>query len=1521
MKFSLLKNAKKMMAVFLTAVITATQVPSFQGGFVKEVAAAEYTGDSWAKPYLNNLYYRGIMRGDQTGNLNPEREITRAEFVSILNRGLGYDYSNIGDKIPFRDVTGTEWYADDINLAYNMGYFAGNAQSTAGAEDSLTREQSVALICRNLKVEDVKGEVLEFTDSRSFNDWSRGSIAAAAQKGYVNGYSDGTFRPFNNITRGEAAKIFSDAFGELITQPGETSLGEVLGNVTVATSGVTLRDTIIDGDLYITNGVGTGYTTFDNVTVLGEVIISGAGESNAGDTSINFTDSSIETLTVNNMEGKIVTVRADGETFINRTVIRTDTYLEELTYGDGGFGDVELDGDEDTELHLSGAFDTVTVYGRENELYLNKGSIDNLIVDEDAVDSKVQLDRNVVVHRADMDSNATITGRGDIGTLNINASGVSTSMLPDVIIIRPGLTANIAGKIMTSQDAEESSSSPRILAGYPEVVEIEPTAVVGLFETNKPGKIYWTITLADDDEDLDDNDITIPKKSLVDIIASGTIDSKESYSELRTSISSLKSDTEYVLTAVLEDDRGDISPQKDEVFTTVDNLVPNFVSGYPKVGEAGSTYVNIDVLTTKDCKAYWVAYPVGRVAPTERELLKQKFDGEVTKGITKNLKKNIESEIKVDGLTEKQTYDFYIILSDGQNNSAMKKITITAGDETPPKFLDETPKSDKITDKSVDVKYKLDENATIYYVLCDRGAEFPAPIPPETKPPALDSKEAIQAVITANNTLKNGKATARGEVEGTLKLSGLAPEKTYDLYMVAQDRSGNTTNVIKLVIKTADVIPPTAKQEFTDTHEDEGQEPGTGEPLPETDIRIVFSEEVWDLENRSSITPESLVEHQNIKMYDLTASPLKKVEVELDLSLAKIEVDEEEGNTIITLSQYVTNLNSGNKYQIELNDIVDTSSNKMRNKTLLPEFTTVSPLVELETTVQPEDMDSTFKLNPQAVKTSDNLLFDMIIESDTNIEFDLYEKNEEGIFIPKNLSNPDYNTSILANEATTLHYILDRQINGEKTYTFERFNELTNREYGIRIISIDGNPEREGWSKTINLNIKCVMGPKTSLEVIAGNPKSGLSSAISQGAVVINTPEPFSLIIPFTDTVVPEFVSPGYPDPDYPLLDNDNNPLNGLSQVGDTVVVPIVKTTKKATFYYLIAPKGFVENPNIFDIMAEAANSSNNAMGIRGAVLGKEEIPAGDTVVEVEIEGLSPNTEYEMFCFLKGTPPETSPVTLRTFTTVDIEPPSVALEVVDRGEDYVTINITVDKDSTINWIMFPERLCPDPVTEDIILNGTESGSASNPYRPVGFGEKQVKVDPKTGTAVWSVTVTGLERNIYYNFFAIAKCTIGGPYSNPPASLASPVTPADLTPPDISIVTSISNTSIPNAPYTGNLNITFSEPVWYIEREGDRPRQLTPAKLSEQGILKVMSDGSAYIREYSPSDQNQPVKSMSIPFRNIIHNDMITLDFILCDANGNVAGTLSFRFEDKEDSSDSQRTRRSSEWTYSFVKEN
>lgn len=1529
-------KAKKMIAIAAAISMLTSQFFVSEGLLLKQTYAAGFNmnGSKWSEPYLRSLYDNGIMSGDTNGNMNPDNDITRAEFVTMLNKGMGYHETT--GKTKFRDITGTEWYANEIDIAATQGYFVGSGRNISGASDNLTREQAVAFLTRNLKYEEDDRVNTDFVDGMSFPTWSRGSINAAADKGVITGYRDGTFRPKNNITRAEAGTILYNALGKIINQPGDYTYGNIDGNITISKSGVTLHDTVINGDLYITEGVELGFTNLRNVTVTGQVIISGAGESNVGASSIVFTDSTIREMIINAPQDKPVSVKVDGSTQITNTKIKSNSYLEELSDLEGGFENVELNGPEDTDLHLRGTYGTVTVKGEENNLYLDSGEINTLVIDETAEGSTTTIDERAYVAEAFIDVKTDIKGNGDIGQANINADGVTISMLPDSIILRPGTTARINGKTMTSKDAEEASSFPRILSRYPKMDLIEATKVSILVKTNKPGTVYWAVTESDT-ASVSDDDLLKPERRK-DIIKSGRITTAKSDTEYTINVSGLTKDAEYTLTAALVDDREDISTRERITFTTTDNTSPQYLSGSPRIKETTNTTATISAVTNKDLTTYWALFPTGSLAPTAYEVRRGNLSGHLAKGTIKDCKKNIEFEFGISGLEEKTTYDLYIVGRDDveQKDTSMKKLTFTTSDKTSPHFMEDYPKSNKVTKTSVEMLYKVDEDAKVYYVVMDRGEDFPPPPVGSMIIPPLTSDEAKLAIINGVTGISKGSGTAKSEVEGKLNVTRLQEEVAYDIYMVAVDNEGNMSEIEKRLIKTLDEIPPTATQEFTEMMDEY--------PTASTDVRIVFSEEVKVIEDNEfvDLAPENLANH--ITLYDLTTVETKTVEINFNRATVTLE----KGKTVVTFPSRTIPMSSGSRYQFELNGIVDTTNNKMEDKTMLPEFRTVPSLVSLVQTIAPQDYDVTFTATPQSNDTNDELLYDMLIYSTSNITFDLYEKGPNdadfrlltGTRIDLTTGQEvDYDAQINASDSDTgtngisLHHILDRVMHNEPTYLFERFNQLEPKEYAIKIRSIDGKPESAGWTANVSMSIKCIVGSRTTLQPAAGAPVKGFDDAIAAGALEVTSPMPFNMTIPFTDTVVPKFIE-GYPMLDEFQTDAPDQYPATYQYVSDYTIRPRLQTDKEATMYYMIMPRTNVENATITaqDVFYGTINGAN-------VIKGRHSIPNPYIIMDnLEIEGLEPATDYIMYSVLKGTPADPSPLYINRFRTKDLVPPTITNILVllndNNATDTRTIQLTVDKTSTLYYVVYPAATSTNgyaggQINAEQIKNGYTEPS----NQPLVGGQQIIEVDPEVGLTTVEIPIKGLRPGVKYIFHAVARNYLGTSTAlgyDSEVKWSDEFGALDLIPPSITIGYNVSpwNTGDSDELYSGSVTVSSDEALYYMGRDGSinpltyevllNNLDVTP----KSGEIVLDTQGRSRKAEFKMTKNDitmsvardmegravgEGISSFTLNYTNIhLGEGRITFPYPICDvegnaipnANGGARGTLSLVFRER-----------------------
>lgn len=170
------------------------------------------TVNYWAANFVDYLYNAGITTGYADGTFRPNQNITRAQFAVMLYRYLGLDeskYANVS--LPFADTGKIADYAiPAIKALYSEGIINGSTGKDGrmyfNPNASLTRAQAATMIGRTQE----KGYAsvsLTFKDTGKIPAYAASYIQTMAAQGVISGYEDGSFKPNNNITRGQMAKI------------------------------------------------------------------------------------------------------------------------------------------------------------------------------------------------------------------------------------------------------------------------------------------------------------------------------------------------------------------------------------------------------------------------------------------------------------------------------------------------------------------------------------------------------------------------------------------------------------------------------------------------------------------------------------------------------------------------------------------------------------------------------------------------------------------------------------------------------------------------------------------------------------------------------------------------------------------------------------------------------------------------------------------------------------------------------------------------------------------------------------------------------------------------------------------------------------------------------------------------------------------------------------------------------------------------------------------------------------------
>ena len=153
---------------------------------------------------LNRTDHFAFLVGYTGGTFGPERNMTRAEVTTMFARLLTEQIE--ADKTyssTFNDVAKNCWAANYIGYMQQFGIITGYSDGSFRPDAPVTRAEFAAIASRFEKLTE---------GSKSFTDvpdtyWAARYINFAATRGWVTGYSDGTFKPENPITRAEVAAV------------------------------------------------------------------------------------------------------------------------------------------------------------------------------------------------------------------------------------------------------------------------------------------------------------------------------------------------------------------------------------------------------------------------------------------------------------------------------------------------------------------------------------------------------------------------------------------------------------------------------------------------------------------------------------------------------------------------------------------------------------------------------------------------------------------------------------------------------------------------------------------------------------------------------------------------------------------------------------------------------------------------------------------------------------------------------------------------------------------------------------------------------------------------------------------------------------------------------------------------------------------------------------------------------------------------------------------------------------------
>ena len=191
----------------------------------------------WAQSLILKYYEDGIVSGYDDNQFKPNNPVTRAEFIKILVHA----YTALFDDLPwpvetvdigdspdvatekFTDVPKDAWYKNHLNFAIEYKLIAVGADQKFRPGDKISRSEVLAILSRifieskDFDFESYADKSYKFSDLDVMPPWARQYLDSAYGLKLIKGYSDGTIKPLNNVTRAEAVVFVDNAMTAIVS--------------------------------------------------------------------------------------------------------------------------------------------------------------------------------------------------------------------------------------------------------------------------------------------------------------------------------------------------------------------------------------------------------------------------------------------------------------------------------------------------------------------------------------------------------------------------------------------------------------------------------------------------------------------------------------------------------------------------------------------------------------------------------------------------------------------------------------------------------------------------------------------------------------------------------------------------------------------------------------------------------------------------------------------------------------------------------------------------------------------------------------------------------------------------------------------------------------------------------------------------------------------------------------------------------------------------------------------------------
>jgi hypothetical protein len=788
------KSFQKFLAASVSAVVVASAVaPVVPINVLSAEAAAKDFKDVDKESYyyeaVMNLSSRGVINGFTDNTFRPNEQVTRAQAAAIIAASLGLtgkSASNPG----FKDVQEGAWHHQAISALVERKIMSGVDKEHFHPNKPVTRAELSKMIGLAFNLKPSTSTSKKFSDVPE-KSWYSGFVGAMIDNKITSGMTTTTFAPDGKVTRGQMAAFIFRA---------EKTFAKAVAIEKVSNDSVTIS--------------GATYTLADSV----KTILNPANEAALKNADIKFTADNGTITQITYLELKTsgtsnnhLTLDAKGGTVDGHVKISADNVTVKNLTTKGNF---ELA----KEVQTSFTSDKLTVEGKTiitdeaAQTTFTKASSDKIyksltktisqpvfkkaaeaapktnitfenatlkVVEVKKQDVKVGSKGTTKLEELSVSSNATITATEGVTipklTVQQGASQVEVNGAVQQLSVQSTDTFTLSGKANIDKLNINQKANVN-LQSTGEIKEINSTNKETQITVNKDTKV---------------GNVNVPEGTNVgDIITN--------YDEVKGNIEQIGGKTN-------PDAQPPAPPAPTPQPPAPDTMAPRLTN----VTHEAPTHNSVDVKFTssESGKVYYVALPAADPVPTKQQIKA----GQDSTGAAAANKGSISvmdhtpTTIAVTGLTAETSYKIYLAAEDAATNlsDAVTLDVTTAEPDTTAPTIDPTHFGvDSVSTTSIDLKIKVNENATAYYVLLPENAVVP-------------TVQQLKEGKDANNVpaMRSGTILLRPNHPHVRPINNLTDATKYKLYTVIEDAFGNQTEIFNFTAETlAEQTPPDVGQ-------------------------------------------------------------------------------------------------------------------------------------------------------------------------------------------------------------------------------------------------------------------------------------------------------------------------------------------------------------------------------------------------------------------------------------------------------------------------------------------------------------------------------------------------------------------------------------------------------------------------------------------------------------------------------------------------------------------------------------